>query len=80
MYGVGEEVGVDQDGVGGDERVVVREEEGRGDLGDFADDLGGRFLLGDELGFGLVLFSKESYEYTDNRERATLESVIRFQR
>ena len=56
---MGEEVGVDKDGVGRDESGIVLEEERGGDLGDFADDLVGGFLFGDKLGFGLVFFSFE---------------------
>ena len=34
---MGEEIGIDKDGVWGDESGVGLEEEGGGDLGDFAD-------------------------------------------
>ena len=57
LHGMGEEVGVDKDRVGWDKAGVVGEEEGGGDLRDFAHDFVGGFLLGDELGFGLIFFS-----------------------
>lgn len=45
LDGVGEEVGVEEDGVRGLEGGVVLEEEGGWGLGDLADDLvGGRFF------------------------------------
>lgn len=53
-----EEVGVDENGVGRDEGSVILEEEGGGNLGDFADDfVAFGCFLGLELAFVLVLFS-----------------------
>ena len=52
LHGVGEEIGVDEDGVGRDECRVVLVEEGGGDLRDFADEL---VVSGLSFGFGLLL-------------------------
>ena len=59
LHRVAEEIGVDEDGVRGDEGGVVLVEERGGDLGDFADDvrLGFGFLLEGLGGFFLVVFS-----------------------
>ena len=55
LYRVGEKVCVDEDGVRGLEGGVVLEEEGGGDLGDFADDFVALGLFGCYFCFLLVL-------------------------
>ena len=59
---MGEEVGVDENGVGGDKGGVVLEEERGRDLGDFADDfVAFGFFPGFKFAFVLVLFSGEEF-------------------
>jgi len=66
---VGEEICVDEDGVGRFQSGVVLEEEGGGDLGDFADYLFasvrfGGFGLGEELVFfeARIAFADDAFD------------------